>query len=368
MPRARWTIPYAAGTAALFVIQADRRETLTPGTVVALIALCVPLVWQRDRPLTVVVATLGGLVLVNVWVLNTSDVTAVFPLFIGPVYNAGRHERQPRAALALALYAVALPVADLVNPGFDPTVFVPFAFFIVPPWALGRALRSRSALIASLGQVNAAIALEREAGAEAAAAAERARIARELHDIVAHALSVMVLQAAGARLAVVRAPAASVGALHVVEEAGREAVAEMGRLLGVLRADQDAPRAGLAQLDELAGRARLAGLALEVRVDGPAAALAPTVDLAAYRIAQEAVTNAVKHAAPTRARLRVSVAEDGLHLVMEDDGHPDGRRRGAGTGHGLLGIRERVELHGGSVDAAERAGGGFRVHARLPVT
>jgi signal transduction histidine kinase len=176
----------------------------------------------------------------------------------------------------------------------------------------------------------------------------------------------MVLQAAGARLAVVRAPDASIGALEVVEQAGRDAVAEMGRLLGVLRGDHD-QQVGLARLDELAARARLAGLSLEVSVEGPSDLLAPTVDLAAYRIAQEAVTNAVKHAAPTAGRLSVRVSGDTLELVVENEAHPEGPRQGAGTGHGLLGMRERAELHGGVVEAASTTGGGFRVHARLPV-
>lgn len=367
MPRARWPLVYAAVTAALLAVQGARREALAPADVVALFAVCAPLVWQRDRPLRAVCAIGVGLCAINALVLDTKDVTALFLLLLGPAFCLGRFAGPRPGLIGMPALATALPLADLLNPGFDPGGLVAFACFVVPAWGIGRAIGSRSLLVAELAAVNAALESEQAANAAAAAAAERARLARELHDIVAHALSVMVLQAAGARLAVERAPDASVGALQVVEEAGREAVAEMGRLLGVLRDDRGAAASGLARLDELVARARLAGLELEVTVEDTAGQLPPTLDLAAFRIAQEAVTNAVKHAAPTRARLTVSVGADGLHLVMEDDGRPEGPRRGPGTGHGLLGIRERVALHGGAVETAARRGGGFLVHARLPV-
>jgi signal transduction histidine kinase len=368
-PTARWPLAYAAASAVFFLIVLGHRQALGAGDVLLLLALCAPLAWQRDRPLGAAVVTLACLCLATgLGIEAAGDTSATFALIVGPVFCAARFAHRRTALACLAAYFVVLPLNELLRPHPDPGVFAAFVFFVAPTWLIGRLVRSRSALVRELASVNAALDAEQAARAEAAAAQERAQVARELHDIVAHALSVMVLQAAGARLAVVRAPEASIAALRVVEQAGRDAEAEMGRLLGVLRGDGDAPPAGLARLGELAARARLAGLALELSVDGPAHALAPTVDLAAFRIAQEAVTNAVKHAAPTNARLQVSVSGDALHVIVEDDGHPDGPRQGEGTGHGLLGMRERAELHGGVVEAARRAGGGFRVHARLPVS
>jgi signal transduction histidine kinase len=367
MPRSRWALVYAAVTAVAFVAEAAVHVSPGPVGYAALVLQCVPLAWQRDRPLEAVLAVNTMWCLVALVGVDTSVLTANFGLVFGPAFCVARFEHRRRAAIGFAFFWVLYPLADALIGGFDPSDFVALVLFVTPTWGLGRILRSRAALVQELATVNAAIAQEREVHALDAAAQERSRIARELHDIVAHALSVMVLQAAGARLAVIRAPDASIGALEVVEQAGRDAVAEMGRLLGVLRGDGDAT-GGLARLDELVERARLAGLALELNMEGSSEGLAPTVDLTAYRIAQEAVTNAVKHAAPTRARLSVRVSGDVLDVVVEDEGHPERAHRGEGTGHGLLGMRERAELHGGMVEAAAVAGGGFRVHARLPVT
>ncbi len=367
MPRSRWAPLYAGATAVGFVLEARVHLSLGAGGYAVLLLPCVPLAWQRDRPLGAVGAVNVLWCVTAIAGVDTSIITANFGLVFGPAFCVARFEPRARAVMGMAFFWVGLPLSDALIGSFDPTIFVALVLFVVPAWTLGRVVRSRAALVEELAAVNAALVEEREARALDAVAQERARIARELHDIVAHALSVMVLQAAGARLAVSRDPDASVGALAVVEQAGRDAVSEMGRLLGVLRGDDDRD-AGLARLEELAARARLAGLSLEVSVEGPSEALTPTVNLAAYRIAQEAVTNAVKHAAPTAGRLSVRVSDDAVDLVIENDGHPDGLRRGEGTGHGLLGMRERAELHGGVVEAAATGGGGFRVHARLPVS
>jgi signal transduction histidine kinase len=366
MPRSRWAPIYAAVTAAAFLAEAAVHISPGPAGYAVLVLQCVPLAWQRDRPLEAALGVNVMWMVVALVGVDTSIITANFGLVFGPAFCVGRFEPRGRAIAGLASFWLAYPIADALIGPFDPSDFVALILFVTPAWGLGRVLLSRAALAEELAAVNAAIAEEREAHALDAVAQERARIARELHDIVAHALSVMVLQAAGARLAVTRDPDASVGALEVVEQAGRDAVSEMGRLLGVLHGDGEAA-GGLARLDELVERARLAGLALEVSMEGSSEGLAPTIDLTAYRIAQEAVTNAVKHAAPTRATLSVRVSPDALDVVVEDEGHPERRHRGEGTGHGLLGMRERAELHGGKVEAAAMAGGGFRVHARLPV-
>jgi signal transduction histidine kinase len=198
---------------------------------------------------------------------------------------------------------------------------------------------------------------------------ERTRIARELHDVVAHAISVIVLQARGARHALATEPADARGALDSIEETAVQALAEMRRLLGMLRESDDevalAPQPSLAHLDELVAHIREAGVPVDVHVEGAPRDLAPGVDLSAYRIVQEALTNALKHAGPTRARVVIRYGEDSIQLEVEDSG-----KGGATTqdgGHGLAGIRERVELFGGDLESGPRSNGGYAVRATLPL-
>jgi signal transduction histidine kinase len=196
---------------------------------------------------------------------------------------------------------------------------------------------------------------------------ERRRIARELHDVIAHNVSVMLVQAAAAQRALKRDPQAAVALLDVVQDAGREAVDEMQVLLGVLREEDDgaslAPRPGLPRLAELVAQVRDAGLDVTLRVEGEERSLPAPVDMSAYRIVQEALTNALKHAGPARAEVLVRYGERAIELEVLDDGAGGG---GPGGGHGLIGIRERVLLYGGEFEAGARVDGGFRVHALLP--
>jgi signal transduction histidine kinase len=363
---ARWPLPYAALAAVLFLEQDARQQGLTVLAAVLLVALCIPLAWQRDRPLEAFVAAMVLYVIASASPVDMSTNTAVFLVIFGPLFCVGRFEPPRRGLLGPIAAIVALPISAALEPPFDPSIFVTIPFFVLPTYLLGRVVRSRSVLVDELAEVNATIEREQAEAEAAAAASERARVARELHDVVAHALSVMVIQAAGARLAMARRPEASEAALAVVEEAGTEAVGEMRRLLGVLR-DDDGPPAGLVRLDRIVARAREAGLRLDVAVDPATLSLPPTVDLAAFRIAQEAVTNAVKHAAPTAGRLSVRLDAGTVEVLVEDDGRPGGPRPGPGTGHGLRGLQERVELHGGELEAHPRRDGGFRVCARLPV-
>jgi signal transduction histidine kinase len=166
-------------------------------------------------------------------------------------------------------------------------------------------------------------------------------------------------------------PERAEASLRSVERAGREALAEMRRLLGVLDGDADpralAPQPGLADIDELLSRTRASGLAADLRVDGEAAAVSPALDLCAYRIVQEALTNVIKHAAPARAEVRVRWGQDALELEITDDGRGPGTANGASGGHGIAGMRERAGLHGGSIHAGAGPDGGFAVRARLPL-
>lgn len=290
-----------------------------------------------------------------------------------------------RCALAGALLGPALtywryayddetrPVtANLV---FTTLITVPF----VLAWVLGDSMRTRRAYWAQLEERAARLEKEREAQSRIAVAAERARIARELHDVVAHNVSVMVVQADGAAYVLDAAPEQTRQALETISGTGRQALAEMRRLLGVLRTGEQAeggeyvPQPGVEQLEDLMDQVRGAGLPVDFTVVGEPRELPSSVALTVYRIVQEALTNTRKHGGPdVGATVRVSYRDEDLELLVEDDG------RGAqqelyeeggadGLGHGLIGMRERVGMVGGSLTAGPRAGGGFRVSAVLPL-
>jgi signal transduction histidine kinase len=207
---------------------------------------------------------------------------------------------------------------------------------------------------------------ERDVAAREAVAGERARIARELHDVIAHNVSMIVVQAGAERRVVEEGATHEV--LATVEQTGRSALTEMRRLVGMLRSDADdslAPQPGLDDLVTLAGQVRDAGLPVELRVEGERRALPAGIELSAYRIVQEALSNALTHAGDAHAEVHVRYAQDSLELEIVDDGRAPASA--AGDGHGLVGMRERVALYGGRLDAGRRAGGGFAVHVLLPI-
>jgi signal transduction histidine kinase len=232
------------------------------------------------------------------------------------------------------------------------------------------ALQRRTKLARELEQRAARLERERDERTRAAIAEERRRIARELHDVIAHTVSVMTVQAGAARLLLDDEPERAVEPLLAVEETGRQALAEIGRLLRILRDGEGemafARQPGMADLDGLVEQARRAGLRIELRVEGQAAAdLPPGVDLAAYRIVQEALTNVLRHGGPTHAEVTVRFGAEAVDLVIVNGG----RVVSAGDrgGHGLVGMQERAALYGGEVEAGPRVGGGYAVRARLPV-
>ncbi|MFB7242162.1 two-component sensor histidine kinase [Streptomyces populi] len=252
---------------------------------------------------------------------------------------------------------------------------VPFAL----AWVLGDSIRTRRAYLAQLEERAARLEKEREAQAKVAVAAERARIARELHDVVAHNVSVMVVQADGAAYVMDTAPDQAKKALETISGTGRQALAEMRRLLGVLRTGEHqevgeyVPQPDVEQLDELIEQCRTSGLPVDFKVEGTPRPLPSGVELTAYRIVQEALTNTRKHGGPNAgASVRLVYFDDGLGLLVEDDGkgapHELYEEGGAdGQGHGLIGMRERVGMVGGTLDAGPRPGGGFRISALLPL-
>ncbi|GAA1742458.1 hypothetical protein GCM10009681_11540 [Luedemannella helvata] len=241
-------------------------------------------------------------------------------------------------------------------------------FFTFAPYGLGVAVAVQSRRLAEAAAARAAV---REQRVREAVMEERVRIARELHDMVAHSVTVMVIHAGAVRRRLDATQEVERELLESVEVAGREAVTELRRTLGLLRGDAAegtvAP-VGLDRLDELVAQVREAGLAVTVRREGEAVDLLPAVDMSAYRIVQEALTNVLKHAGPTRVDVEVAYRTDGLHLIVSNA--PAAGRRpipAAGHGgHGLIGMRERVALFGGALSAGPRPEGGFAVHARLP--
>ena len=284
-------------------------------------------------------------------------------------------ERMLRAAVVFAYWLAGVVVITYSQPGGSlGGVLGAWALFGGAAFALGRTLETRRALTVELEASTARLAEAQEDRARRAAAEERYRMARELHDVIAHDVSVMVLQTSGARGSARGDVEAARAALHVVEGAGRDALVELRRIVGVLHRGSDAvggsAAPGLSQLGALVERAQAAGLPVEAHVDGRLESLTPGLDLVGYRIVQEALTNAIKHAGVARARVNVRVGAGLLELEVSDDGHDasPGRDNNGQPGHGLVGMRERVRLYGGELHAGRRGDrDGFEVRARIPL-
>jgi len=336
---------------------------------VALIAL-LPLV-RRQYPLGAIYAWTLIVGVLSLALHPQSDLIVAFlGLFVFP-YNAGLRVPGRRAALAipaiwLAMAAAALAnddaiVGDIIFPGLFGMLF----------WVVGRATANRVRLAAELHEEALRAEEERLAEAVRAVADERRRIAREMHDVVAHSVSMMVIQAGGARRILGREPARAVEAAALIERAGREALAEMRHLLGLLHAEDDpadyAPQPTLAKLDALVARARAAGVPVTVEVHGIRPELSAGLDLAAYRVLQEALTNVMKHGGCAPTDVRVHYRADAVEVLVSDRGDGPVDARLAGSGQGLVGMRERVRMYGGELHAGRRRGGGFEVAVRLPL-
>lgn len=274
---------------------------------------------------------------------------------------------QARLGLAIVVSAAATVVHNEPVHDAGDYFFTPVLFTI--GWLLGYALRERTEQSEAAEERASRAERDRESAARIAVAEERARIARELHDVVAHAVSVMVLQVGAVRHRMPESDAENRDALSNVEQAGRSALAEMRRLLGAMRRDDEraelVPHPGLADLPALLDDVRAAGLAVELRVLGERVDLPPGLDLSAYRIVQEALTNALKHADAHRADVEVQYDPDALCVEVRDDGR--GMSTPAGVGHGLVGIGERVKIYGGDMTTGRSPTGGFVLRARIPM-
>jgi signal transduction histidine kinase len=278
-----------------------------------------------------------------------------------------RNPLKAGAGLIIVLVGIVIVVYNIPGETVSDLVFIPLRFVVA--WVAGYALRERAEQ-AEAAEMRAALAeQERDAAARIAVAEERARIARELHDIVAHAMSVMVLQVGAVRHKLPQVLEEDREALGRVERAGRTALAEMRRLLGAMRRDGDgldlAPQPGLDGLDSLLEDVERAGLPAELHVEGDPYELPRAIDLSAYRIVQEGLTNSLKHANATRADVTVRYRDDELGIEVVDNGA--GVATSDGLGHGLVGIRERVKIYGGDMNAGTPPEGGFVLSARLPI-
>lgn len=330
------------------------------------LAFTLALGWRRQAPLVVLAVAIATSVLVNVAVVLDTATTPAVALVVA-AYSAGAHTEGVRAPIGAA--GVAALIAANVAEQFSLGDLLFVTMILGGAWLAGQAMRYRRERERVLERLTVDLEREREEKARAAVAEERVRIARELHDVVAHAISVIVLQARGGRRSLATDPEETRDALDTIEATGSQALAEMRRLLGMLRRDDEeialAPQPSLRHLDALAEQVRQAGLPVELSVEGDPTELPPGVDLSAYRIVQEALTNALKHAGPATARVIVRYSKDGLQLEIADTGADVAA--GDGEGHGLVGMRERVSLYGGKIEAGPQDGGGFAVRARLPL-
>src|SRR4051794_14724444 len=352
---------------------AGPRGVQTAGALLMIVALG----WRRRYPVAVLLCALAGAAVEWPWLRSSGQLSVeAFVVVLVVWYSVGAHAELRRGLRGLGVMLVALVAADVADTvagyhaAFDNAALYPLVFVA---WGLGNAFREHGRRESELEARTVVLEREREEKVRVAAAEERVRIARELHDVVAHSVSVMVVQIGGARGVVDSDPDTARDTLRAAEQTGRQALAEMRRMLGILRADDDgeglAPQPGLEHMDTLIDQAREAGLPVEVHTEGHPHLLSPGVDLAAYRMVQEALTNAVKHAGPARAEVVLRFAADELEIEVRDDGRgrPPRRRAGLDPGHGLVGMNERVALYGGGLTTGPRAGGGFAVLARLPL-
>src|SRR6202171_5403500 len=353
------------------VVPGGLAGALVASTVLLLLQV-IPLLWRRRHPslvLLLVAGAFGARLL-----LDFNPGVAALGLLVA-MYSVAAYERRAwRLAFLVAAglgFVAGFILFGVTGSARSLAVTVPSLFFVAA-WLIGDYLRTRRAYVAQLEERAARLERERDQDRRLAADEERTRIACELHDVVAHDVSVIAIQAGAARAVQATKPEAAAQALGLIETTARETLVELNRLLGVLRGSNGAapdrrPQPGIGQLSSLVEGLRATGLEVDARVDGEARPLPPAVDLSAYRILQEATTNVLKHARARRVDIRVHYAEGMLALDVRDDGAGDWRNFNSSSGHGLIGMQERVALFGGQFRAGRDPAGGFSVHARLPL-
>jgi signal transduction histidine kinase len=380
LARVRWNQDYAdvamaVGLMSLALVSAYAAHMRLDAVSVPLLILqTLPIALRRRNPMRILYLTGSAITVYSLLGYQEND--AFLGVFVA-FYTVAAHETRRRAVVAALVTAGGIFVSFVSYATFNSmtgwggsmtSTYLSYGL----AWLIGDNLRVRRAYTQQLEERAAELEREREEQADLAVSQERTRIARELHDVVAHYVSVMVVQAAGARRVAEKDPALARTALEAVEESGRTALAEMRRMLEVLRADTAGvgPQPGLAELDRLVGQVRDAGLPVEVVIEGSSTALPAGMDLAAYRIIQEALTNVVKHAGKATARVHVRFEADALDIEVTDDGRGAAAPLLSGPtigGHGLVGMHERVALYEGTLEAGPVFPGGYRVHARFPL-
>jgi signal transduction histidine kinase len=360
-------------TAAVLVAAVIEALTLKnpggPRGVITLVvaAMSLLLLWRRTHPLAVTIALVLIALPATLWLGDATELVATFIPLLMIAYGGGRYASTRDGRIVLAILLVGVALVGLSSP--DATAADAYfpAILVTLCWFAGRTINLRLRHAAELHEAAALAAEQREREAQQAVADERRRIAREMHDVVAHSISIMVVQAGGARRILASDPVRAEKAAVRIREAGSDALAEMDILLGVLDTPPEttAPPT-LDGLGELIERTRAAGLPVTLTIDGTRQPLPQGAELAVYRVVQEALTNAIKHAGGATTRVTLTWGADALALRVADDGDGGPSPELTGAGHGLIGMRERVRVHGGELEAGPRPGGGFQVTARLP--
>lgn len=364
--------------AALFAAEAAPGSTERPGDfwgVVLIVGMLAPLTQRHRYPRLALVAVL--LATMPYWILDYPDVVGGVGLLVAVYSVASYCDRRPALEMLALVLVVTIPVmlvgVFVEEENLPIAAVVAQVMIFVGAWVLGDSTRNRRLLTEAYRLRAEAAEKAQEEQARRAALDERSRIAREMHDVVAHNMSVMVVQAGGARRMLHQDPAQTEAALEAIEQTGRQALGEMRRLLGVLREDDTtadlSPQPGLAGVEELVSTCNDAGLAVDLAIEGEPRDLPAGIDLSAYRVVQEALTNTLKHAGPALAHVRLDYGETELRIEVVDDGRGAAAARGGpsiGARQGLVGMRERVELYGGRLEAGPRPGGGFGVRATIP--
>ncbi len=329
----------------------------------------VPIALRRYRPRAVLVITVTAETLLLLFSRDSQVPLGV----IVALYTVAAYCERRVSIRAAAWVAAPITVGEIVNNGPHAGRVIPELAVFAIAWVIGDSLRTRRAYLAELEARAARLEREREQRDERAVIDERARIARELHDVIAHNVSVMVVQAAAGEEVFDEDPGKARESLAAVATTGRAALTELRRLLGVIRAEDDRagehsyePQPGIEYLSELVAQVREAGLPVELSVIGQPRPLPEGIGLCAYRIVQEALTNTLKHAHAASAKVNVRYVADAVELQVIDDGRGSSPVNGE-QGHGLIGMRERVALFGGELAASPRAGDGYEVRARLPL-
>jgi signal transduction histidine kinase len=359
----------AADLAVFFAVELALTDGVHGSQVALAVVVAVGLLFTRDLPFVaplVVGAALCAILAIDAAPVEASDGAFLTVLFLP--WSIATYNERPKAVVGLVAFELLTAFA---NYRFDGSVGDYFwvGIFVAVSWTTGIVLSRRAAHLREMAERARRLEQEHAAATERAVAEERQRIARELHDVIAHSVSVMTVQAGAVRRLLRPEQEKEREALQAVESTGREALTEMRRLVGLLREQgampEFSPQPGLGTIDSLLDGVRAAGLPVELEVAGSPHDLPPGVDLAAYRVVQEALTNALKYAGPAHAWVEVSWGEDELELTIANDGRSDGD--GPVGGLGLDGMRERVSLYGGEIASGPRDGGGYVVRARLPL-